>query len=186
MSRSQLATKLPPIEAKSYDSFSVTPLTGSFGALIENIQIADAIDNDALFEDLRQAWLDYQVLFFRDQELTPDQHLKLGEQFGEIQQQGYAPSLEGHPGVWVQEYPDLYEGIVADIDHPPPPEWSEESPTTGRGMDAGASAVNAGMPHQPSTNAHVPPSPASRRLSVSTSFVSCPRSAPRADRTASS
>ena len=33
-------------------------------------------------------------------------------------------------------------GIVADIDHPPPPEWSEESPTTGRGMDAGEGRVS--------------------------------------------
>jgi len=116
MSRSQLATKLPPIEAKNYASISVTPLTGSFGALIENIQIADAIDDDALFRDIRQAWLDYQVLFFREQELPPEKHLALGERFGEIQKMGYAPSKEGYEGVWVQEYPDLYEGLVSDID----------------------------------------------------------------------
>jgi taurine dioxygenase len=116
MSRSQLATKLAPIEARSYSTISAEPLTGSFGALIEGIQLADAIKDEALFADIRQAWLDYQVLFFRDQELTPDQHLALGEKFGEIQKLGYAPSLDGHEGVWVQEYPDLFEGLVSDID----------------------------------------------------------------------
>ncbi|MGI9290697.1 MAG: TauD/TfdA dioxygenase family protein [Gammaproteobacteria bacterium] len=116
MSRSQLATKYAPIEAKNYPSFSVTPLTGSFGAHINNVQIADALSDETLFADLHAAWLDYQVLFFRSQELTPQQHLELGMRFGEIQKMGYAPSLEGHEGVWVQEYPDLYEGLVSDID----------------------------------------------------------------------
>jgi len=116
MSRSQLATKLAPITAKTYQSFSLQPLTGSFGALIKDVQIADALNNDALFNDIHSAWQDYQVIFFRDQKLTPEQQLALGERFGEIQKMGYAPSLEGHEGVWVQEYPDLYDGFVSDID----------------------------------------------------------------------
>lgn len=116
MSRSQLATQSAATHEQSYASFVVQPLTGSFGGLIRDIQIADAIADEALFTDIHQAWLDYQVLFFRDQELTPDQHLRLGEKFGEIQKMGYAPSLEGHEGVWVQEYPDLFAGVVADID----------------------------------------------------------------------
>lgn len=111
----QLATKSAPIETKTYASFEVVPQTGLFGALIKDIQITDAIGDDELFGDVYQAWLDYQVLFFREQELTPELHLQLGERFGEIQKQGYAPSLEGYEGVWVQEYPDLYAGIVTDI-----------------------------------------------------------------------
>ena len=55
------------------------------------------------------------MLFFRDQELTPEQHLALGARFGDIQKLGYAPSLDGFDGVWVQEYPDMFEGIVSDI-----------------------------------------------------------------------
>jgi len=103
------------VEPCAFSSFTVIPATGTFGATISDIQIADTIDDDQLFEDLYQAWLTYQVLFFRDQELTPDQQLKLGEKFGEIQKQGYAPSLEGHEGVWIQEYPNMYDGVVADL-----------------------------------------------------------------------
>ncbi len=112
---SQLATNVSAVKARSFRHFTATPLTGSFAAQIDGVQIADAIDDDSLFAELQQAWLDYQVLFFRDQQLTPDQHLAIGKRFGEIQKQGYAPSLEGHEGVWVQEYPDLFDGLVSDI-----------------------------------------------------------------------
>jgi len=107
--------EIAPIASGQFDRFDVAPVTGTFGATINGLQIADTIEDDGLFDELYRAWVSYQVLFFRDQELSPEQHLKLGEKFGEIQKQGYAPSLEGHEGVWVQEYPNLYDGVVADI-----------------------------------------------------------------------
>ena len=106
---------VPTLDVEDFGAFTAHPVTGTFAANITGLQLADVIDDDALFAELHRAWLKYQVLFFRDQELTPEQHLAVGERFGEIQQQGYAPSLEGHQGVWVQEYPDLYKGVVADI-----------------------------------------------------------------------
>lgn len=102
-------------EATEFTHFTVAPVSGTFGATIGDMQIADALDDEALFADLYRAWIHYQVLFFRNQELTPEQHLALGEKFGSVQKQGYAPSLDGHEGVWVQEYPDLFDGVVADI-----------------------------------------------------------------------
>lgn len=104
-----------PITGMRYSRFTARPMTGSFGALISGIQVAEALTDDALFAELRAAWVRYQVLFFRDQALTPDQHLALGRRFGDIQEQGYVGSLEGHPGVWVQEYPAMYKGPVTDI-----------------------------------------------------------------------
>lgn len=115
MSRSQLATHVSAVTGRDYKSFKATPLTGSFAARIDGVQLRDAIDDNDLFAELHQAWLDYQVLFFREQELTPEQHLALGARFGDIQKLGYAPSLDGYEGVWVQEYPDLFDGIVSDI-----------------------------------------------------------------------
>lgn len=104
-----------PIGATRYARFEAEPATGTFGATIRGVQVADAIEDDELFAEIRAAWLRYQVLFFRDQVLAPEQHRALGERFGAVQEQGYAPSLEGFPGVWVQEYPALYDGVVADI-----------------------------------------------------------------------
>lgn len=104
-----------PIAATRYRRFEAQPVTGTFGAWIAGVQVAEALADDELFREIHDAWLKYQVLFFRDQELTPAQQLQLGERFGEIQKLGYVGSLEGYEGVWVQEYPDMYEGPVADI-----------------------------------------------------------------------
>ena len=54
MSRSQLATKTLIAEARQYSHIEVEPLTGSFGALVNGIQIADALEDDALLADVRQ------------------------------------------------------------------------------------------------------------------------------------
>lgn len=104
-----------PIEGARYRRFEAQPMTGTFGALVAGIQLADAIADDDLFAELRAAWVRYQVLFFRDQRLTPAQQLALGQRFGSIQEQGYAPGMKDLPGVWVQEYPDMYKLAVADI-----------------------------------------------------------------------
>lgn len=104
-----------PIEAARYARFEARPLTGSFGALVTGVQLADALADDALFAELRAAWVRYQVLFFRGQRLAPAEQLALGRRFGEIQEQGYAPGMKDLPGVWVQEYPDMYKLAVADI-----------------------------------------------------------------------
>jgi taurine dioxygenase len=66
------------ITEERFTRFRTRPLTGTFGARVEGIQIAEAIDDDELFAELRAAWVKYQALFFRDQELTPQQHLALG------------------------------------------------------------------------------------------------------------
>jgi len=104
-----------PIAGTRYRHFTARPLTGSFAAQVSGVQVADALANDELFRELRDAWVRYQVLFFRDQDLSPAQHLELGRRLGEIQQQGYVESLAGHPGVWVQEYPQMYKMPVNDI-----------------------------------------------------------------------
>lgn len=104
-----------PIGRTNYTGFEIKPVTGTFGAFVSGMQLADALHDDTLFGELREAWLKYQVLFFRDQKLSPEQQYGLGARFGEVQLQGYAPNLEGREGVWVQEYPALYDGVVADI-----------------------------------------------------------------------
>jgi taurine dioxygenase len=112
---SQSLAEKQPIESTRYARFEARPLTGSFGAMVTGVQVAEALNDDALFRELRAAWVKYQALFFRDQDLAPAQQLALGKRFGEIQEQGYAPNLEGHPGVWVQEYPAMYKMPVSDI-----------------------------------------------------------------------
>jgi len=61
----------------------IQPLSTHIGALIEDIQLAKM---DALtFERLQRAFLNHQVLFFRDQSMSPQEHLELGQRFGKIE-----------------------------------------------------------------------------------------------------
>jgi taurine dioxygenase len=98
-----------------YKTFSINQMSSSIGAEIIGLDLSQKLSKPMLRE-LNQAWLDYQVLFFRDQPLTPDQHVNFTKNFGELQGPGYMPTLDGYPNVYVQEYPDLYKGIVSDVD----------------------------------------------------------------------
>lgn len=58
----------------------VVPLTSAIGAEVRGIQLRD-VDDPA---PLREALLQHQVLFFRDQELAPAEQVALAERFGEV------------------------------------------------------------------------------------------------------
>ena len=50
--------------------FKVRRLSGSIGAEILDIDLASETDDDAIGE-IRQVWLEHNVIFFRDQDLPP-------------------------------------------------------------------------------------------------------------------
>jgi len=50
-------------------------------------------------EVLEGAHADYGVLFFREQNLTPDQHIALAEAFGEINVNRFFTAVSGHPQI---------------------------------------------------------------------------------------
>ena len=75
---SQSVAGKTPIEPTRYTRFEAQPLTRSFGAMLTRIQISDALDDDKLCGEVRQAWVKYQVVFLRGQRLTPAQQLALG------------------------------------------------------------------------------------------------------------
>ena len=78
-------------------SFDVRPLTAALGAEIHGIELS-ALDDGALAE-LRKLWLDYKVLFFRDQHLTIEEHVAFGRRFGELELHPFAPDLPEHPEI---------------------------------------------------------------------------------------
>jgi len=62
---------------------NIQPLSTHIGALVDGIQLADM--DAPTFDRLHQAFLQHQVLFLRDQVLTPQEHLELGKRFGKIE-----------------------------------------------------------------------------------------------------
>jgi len=60
----------------------ITAFSEGCGAVVTDLQLAN-LTNDALVE-LRGVFAEYGLLFFRNQDLTPDQHLEFSERFGRI------------------------------------------------------------------------------------------------------
>ena len=55
----------------SSQHLSVSPIAGALGAEVDGVQLAHL--NEAAFTEVQAAFLERQVLLFRDQELTRDQ-----------------------------------------------------------------------------------------------------------------
>jgi taurine dioxygenase len=55
--------------------------------------------SDSVFEEVHQALLENLVIFFRNQDITPDQQKDFSRRFGELHIHPYIPNLEGHPEI---------------------------------------------------------------------------------------
>ena len=51
----------------------------------------------AVIAEIKQALLDYKVIFFRDQPLTPEQHIAFARRFGELELHPFIPGNTHHP-----------------------------------------------------------------------------------------
>ena len=83
-----------------YKQISVSPLTPRIGAEIGGVDLSQPL-SDETFAEIRDAFLQHQVIFFRDQDITLDHQKDFGRKFGELHIHPAAPSPEGHPEVLV-------------------------------------------------------------------------------------
>ena len=85
--------------------FTAKPLTGAIGAEIQGVQLADIRTPD-MVRELRDLLSHYEVIFFRDQELAPQQQAALGERLGTIVKTVVQALAEPAPGVTVLDVTD--------------------------------------------------------------------------------
>ncbi|SPB13770.1 taurine dioxygenase [Caballeronia novacaledonica] len=78
--------------------FTVERSTPSIGAEISDIDLRKPLDDDTYLA-LRRALVKYKVLFFRDQDVTPAQHVAFARRFGELE---IHPVFRHHP-----DHPEL-------------------------------------------------------------------------------
>jgi taurine dioxygenase len=79
-------------------TFSLAPLTPGIGAEVGGVDLTQPLDAGTV-EGLRAALRDWKVLFFRDQDITTEQHLAFARNFGELEVHPFAPSKPGYPEV---------------------------------------------------------------------------------------
>ena len=70
------------MERRNYRHFEVRPIAGALGAELHGVDLAQDLADDVIGE-IRQAWLDHLVVFFRDQRITPAQQLAFARRIGE-------------------------------------------------------------------------------------------------------
>lgn len=73
-------------------------LTPTIGAEVEGIDLRQPLDTKTL-ANLRNALLEWKVLFFRDQDITTEQHLDFARNFGALEVHPFAPHKPGYPEV---------------------------------------------------------------------------------------
>ena len=61
-------------------------------------ELADELDNET-FSEIYDAFLDHLVLFFRDQDLSPDQHKDFARRFGDLHVHPLTEGMPGHPEI---------------------------------------------------------------------------------------
>ena len=91
---------------------TIDPITPALGAEMRLDLSHLSADSVSLVYD---ALMTYQVLFFRDQTMTPEQQVALGEQFGEID----------IPHPVYQNHPDIPAITVLENDGERPPDTND-------------------------------------------------------------
>ena len=82
----------------TYESIAVQPISGALGAEVSGVDLAQDLPDVAIGE-IRRALLDHQVIFFHEQNLTPEQHLAFGRRFGELQVHDFVEAMTGYPEI---------------------------------------------------------------------------------------
>jgi taurine dioxygenase len=88
----------------------VEKLTAHIGAELSGISLAEAISNDDLFGEIREALLEHKVLFLRDQQISKSEHVAFAMRFGDLEDHPVAGADPDHPGLVC---------IYKDLDSPP-------------------------------------------------------------------
>ena len=86
------------LEEFSYKRIAVKPIAGALGAEIEGVDIADGVDQETQ-DEIHRAWLKHNVVFFRNQSITPPQQIKFAKRFGEIHVHLFNKAMDEHPEI---------------------------------------------------------------------------------------
>ena len=84
--------------APTKSRLNVRRLAGALGAEITGVDLSEPLGDETLAE-IRAAFVQHQVIFFRDQTLTPDQQVRFGARFGPLNIHPYVSGMPGHPEI---------------------------------------------------------------------------------------
>jgi taurine dioxygenase len=80
----------------NYSYIQVRPVSSTVGAEIGGVDLARPLSADTV-DEIRHALFEFGVVFFRDQEITPEQHVAFAQRFGEINVNRFFKPVNGYP-----------------------------------------------------------------------------------------
>ncbi len=83
---------------EGFQTIGVDSLTPHIGAEIDGVDLSEPLSNEQ-FSEIYQAWLDWKVLVFRDQEISQDDHKAFGRKFGTLHVHPMQHSYGGDPEI---------------------------------------------------------------------------------------
>jgi taurine dioxygenase len=89
------------VEAQPVRNFlhiQVNPVTPFLGAEIGGVDLSQPL-SAAAFEEIERAFVEFGVIFFRGQQLTPEQHIAFAERFGRIDINRFFRAVDGYPQI---------------------------------------------------------------------------------------
>ena len=97
----------------AYETIEVTPLSPVIGAEISGVDISKPLGNQT-FQEVHDALMAHQVIFFRDQEMSLDEHMAFGKLFGELHIHPAARETQGHKEI-ITIHADERSKVVAGM-----------------------------------------------------------------------
>ncbi len=95
----------------TYETINVQDMSPACGAIVEGFDLSKELTNRE-FDEIHRAVVDRVVVVFRDQDLTPEQHVALSRRFGEVQPAEVSAFEKS------AEYPEI-DILEYDADNPP-------------------------------------------------------------------
>jgi len=80
------------------NEMTATPIAGALGAEVSGVNLANDHD-DEIIAWIRKALLEYQVIFFRDQKLSPAKQIRFSSKFGSLEEHDFVKGLPDHPEI---------------------------------------------------------------------------------------
>jgi taurine dioxygenase len=82
--------------------FDIKPIAGALGAELHGVDLTQDLSPD-VYVEIRRLLVEYEVIFFRDQDISPSQHKALAQSFGPLQTHPAYGTVEGFPEITILE-----------------------------------------------------------------------------------
>ncbi|NDH97833.1 MAG: taurine dioxygenase [Actinobacteria bacterium] len=84
------------LSSPQYEHITVTPKGVTLGAEISGVRLSGDLP-DQVIAEIRRAWLDYKVVYVRDQDISSTEHVEFARRFGELEVHPFLLGSEEHP-----------------------------------------------------------------------------------------